>query len=77
MPGFNQKGPQNEGSMTGGRRGACNIKKTQKEIAYSRGRCMGRGKSNGGCRFGCRGVGRGFNGTAGGGRGRGMQSEFR
>ena len=79
MPGFNKKGPQNQGPMTGGRRGICNCdtNETQDELPLGRGRGLGGKRTGGASRCGGRGMGKGFNKTAGNGGGRGEGRQFR
>lgn len=79
MPGFNKKGPQNQGPMTGGRRGICicDTDKPQEERPLGRGPGIGGKRVNGAGRRGGCGMGRGFNDSAGNGRGRGMGRPFR
>jgi hypothetical protein len=79
MPGFNRKGPQGEGLMTGRRMGRCNPNnkgKTDDEILQNRDSSVvpeqGIGRGLG---FGCGlGIGRGQGGP---GRGLGRQNRFR
>jgi hypothetical protein len=79
MPGFNRKGPQGEGPMTGRRMGRCNPNnkgKTDDEILQNRNSSVvpeqGIGRGLG---FGCGlGIGRGQGGP---GRGLGRQNRFR
>jgi len=79
MPGFNRKGPQGEGPMTGRRMGRCNPNnkgKTDDEILQNRDSSVvpeqGIGRGLG---FGCGlGIGRGQGGP---GRGLGRQNRFR
>lgn len=58
MPGFNQKGPMNEGPMTGRKRGTCTSAAVDPGQGFA-GRGMGRGMGRRGCRTPDRGMGGG------------------
>ena len=46
MPGFNQRGPMNEGPMTGRARGNCSGQAGNGQRFYGRGNAMGMGRQN-------------------------------
>ncbi len=58
MPGFNQRGPMNDGPMTGARRGQCadQVGPVQRFSGRTAGYCRGAGRRN--VRGGCQGYGR-------------------
>lgn len=76
MAGFNKKGPQNKGPMTGGKKGFCVSDKNEaqelntdgEKISVGRGQGLQRGEGTRFGRCGDRHGGRGF--CQGGGRGR-------
>jgi len=57
MPGFNQRGPMNEGPMTGGGRGICTGTVDPAQGFAGRGNARGMGRQGG--RRGCQAPGRG------------------
>ncbi len=57
MPGFNQRGPMNEGPMTGRGRGNCTEAFDPAQRFAGRGNAMGRGRQGG--RRGCQAPGQG------------------
>lgn len=56
MPGFNQRGPRNEGPMTGGARGLCNQNNPNDWQAQGFGRGRGMGRGRGACRWAGQGM---------------------
>ncbi len=65
MPGFNQRGPMNEGPMTGGGRGYCTGAVDQAQGFAGRGNAMGMGRQGGRRGFQAPGWGRGAGQWAG------------
>jgi hypothetical protein len=70
MPGFDRKGPEGKGPMTGRKMGYCGGNKPDTDVP--RGRGFGRGEGFGAGRGLGRGLGRGFGRGQGRGLGRGF-----